>query len=138
MTEEDKKEVENLVKIICNTTIIPEETAKERAEQNTDIEPDCPTDDTWKAAEKLLRIAGVSETAEIFEIPLCWDNQVCIRFTFGNPDIIFDLSAGINCNDNSDFFVCLQIENCENEIFPVSSDDDLGINLFNISWKYNQ
>ena len=138
MTEEDKKEVENLVKIICNTTIIPEETAEERAEQNTDIEPDCPTDDTWKAAEKLLRIAGVSETAEIFEIPLCWNNQVCIRFTLGNPDIIFDLSAGINCMDNSDFFVWLQIENDENKIFPVFSDDDLGINLFNISWKYNQ
>lgn len=38
-------------------------------------------------------IAGVSESAAIFEIPLCWDNQVVIRFTLGNPDIIFDFSC---------------------------------------------
>lgn len=138
MTEKEKDEVEKLVEIICGTTTMPEDHAKELTAQNIDVTPDCPTEATIKAAEKLLRIAGVSESAEIFEIPLCWDNQVCIRFTLGNSDIIFDLSAGINCNDNSEFFIFLQVENNEPEIFPVCSDDDVGIFLFKLSWKYNQ
>ena len=136
MTEEQKDEVEKLVEIICGTTTMPEDLAKELIAQNIDVKPDCPTEDTWKAAEKLLCIAGVSESAAIFEIPLCWDNQVVIRFTLNNPDIIFDLSAGINMIDNSEFLASLQVENDEPKIFSVCSDDDCGINLFNISWKY--
>lgn len=38
--------------------------------------------------------------------------------------------------DNSEFLVSLQVENDEPKIFSVCSDDDCGINLFNISWKY--
>lgn len=47
MTEEQKDEVEKLVEIICGTTTMTEDLAKELIAQNIDVTPDCPTEDTW-------------------------------------------------------------------------------------------
>lgn len=130
MTLKNKQKIYDLVKVICGTTIVLPQVIT----QIPDATPDCPTKDTWKAAKELLNTVGVTENAKIIEIPLCWSEQVCIRFTLGNPDIIFDLSAGVSCKDKSDFFFLLQIEN-DFGTFPIPSDDDIGICLFNDSWR---
>ncbi len=128
MTLENKQKIYDLVKVICGTTTLLPEI------DDPDDTPDCPTKDTWKAAKELLNTVGVTENAKIIEIPLCWSEQVCIRFTLGNPDIIFDLSAGVSCIDKSDFFFSLQVEN-DFGTFPIPSDNDVGIYLLNDSWR---
>ena len=133
MTFENKQKVLDLVRKICGTTVSYPE-----AEHIDEDVNDVPTDKTWDAAYEILSLIGITESACIEEIPLCWGDQVCIRFTIGSWDtasnhILFDLTAGVSCNDNDRFFICLQVEN-EFDDFPVSGDDDVGIYLMRDTW----
>ena len=56
MTSRKRKHIQKLVKIICGST----------------IEYDIPTNDTISTAYELLRLVGVTGSAEIEEIPLCF------------------------------------------------------------------
>ncbi len=135
MNIEKKQRVYDLVKMICgSTTVFPE--AYKYSENPT---PDVPTNTTWFAARELLNEIGVTKSAQIMEIPLCWDNQVAIRFTLGEYDgeknpTIFVVGAGVHCEDSAKFFLTLQVEN-DNGEFPVAADDDCGIFLIEDMWK---
>ncbi len=134
MTTKDKQRVYELVKVICGTTTILPEVAK----CIEDPTPDVPTDNTFLAAKELLKVAGVSPVAVITEIPLCWDDQVGIRFSLGKWNaeknrVFFDLYAGVNECDQTKFFFELYVENDDGH-FPVHSDDDIGIHLLSDVW----
>ena len=134
MNIETKQRIYDLVKVICGTTtVLPE--AKEYFDNPI---PDVPTDNTWFAAQELLKEVGVSSVAAIEEIPLCWNEQVGIRFTLGKWDKVqnkdtFSLYAGVHKDDPTKFFFELYVENDDGH-FPVKSDDDIGIHLFNDVW----
>lgn len=132
MTLEKKQHIYDLVKIICGSTV-----SFKDFERHDDGMDDVPTDDTWSAAKELLLEAGVSPYADIFEIPLCWNDQVCIRFSLGEwkeneTVILFDLSAGVSNTSPNKFFFCLQIEPHKDIKCP--SDDDIGIFLIHDYW----
>ncbi len=134
MTIKEKNDIFDLVKIICGTTVSYPEKKRLKNKVN-----DVPTNTTWEAAEELLSRVGVSEWAEVYEIPLCWDNQVAIRFTLGdnnqdNP-IIFDLSAGVHKSDPEIFFIELYVENDDEEVFPCDPDNDIGNYLMQDVWR---
>lgn len=111
-----------LVRTICgNTAYYNEEFRDCKDSEGNQAEPDVPLDNAVKAAYELLSLFE-TETGKngalIFEIPLCWDNQVVIRYTLGDYDSqkgnwwskqAFDFSAGISIN-KKDFFVMVQWE----------------------------
>lgn len=138
----EKQKVFDLVKKICDSTVgydAENNRYIERKNAPEDYISDVPTDKTVGFAYEILKTLGVTESAKIQEIPLCWKNQVCIRFCIGewSPEtngIIFDLSAGMSYKDNTLFFLQLQVEN-DFQTFPVPSDDDVGIFLIQDSWK---
>lgn len=117
--EDLRKQILSLVYTICNSTAYLDMYADEE-----DIEPDVPTDSSYTAAYKILKLLNIEKGengAKIFEIPLCWSNQVVIRYTMGEwlgkkhkwwSDQIFDVSAGIDNSDkdNPRFFLTLQWE----------------------------
>ncbi len=75
-----------------------------------------PTDKAITAAKELLKTVGVSSAAVIEEIPLCWNNQVGIRFTLGEwhektNDTLFALYAGASKDNPEKFFIELYVEN---------------------------
>lgn len=133
MTKRNKKILE-LVKRLCGTTdylsnymdlgdFVPE-TA------------DVPTEDTFEIAHEILSIVGVDNSAEIFEIPLCWENQVGIRFNFPHYKDLkgsdfradFTLYAGISKSDEDDFFLKLAIDTEygeDGQIFLLSEDEKI-------------
>lgn len=124
-----------MVKTICGST---------RKREEDDPIADIPTDNTWEAAETLLKEVGVSSAALIEEIPLCWYNQVGIRFTLGKWDKeknrdTFDLYAGVSKSNQNEFFFDMFVENDDGH-FPVGprpeeEDSDIGIHLFSDAWK---
>lgn len=137
MTIETKQRIYELVKVVCGTTTMtPEEEALK--EQGHDMVPDVPTNKTFDAAHEILNLAGVTPAAYIFEIPLCWDDQVAIRFTIGEESPqsspMFCLLAGVHCNDPSKFFFDIQMEDFLGNI-PVDSDDDGGFYLLSDMWE---
>lgn len=134
MTIEAKQRVYNLVKIICGSTTVFPEAYKHFENPTADI----PTNATWLAARELLNEIGVSKAAQIMEIPLCWNNQVAIRFTLGKYDreknpTVFVFGAGVHGEDPTKFFFVMQVEN-DNGEFPVEADDDCGIFLIEDIW----
>lgn len=127
-----KQKIFDLVRAICNSTV--------SLHSDKDVPPDCPTESSYSAAYDLLKTVGVSPEAVIFEIPLCWDNQVVIRFTIGEwrdkeDVVIFSLSAGVSCCDSGRFFFELQVETAFSEAFDCPPDDEVGNYLFNDEWK---
>ena len=123
MTIETKQKIYKLVKVMCGTY--------------SEVH-DAPTDDTWSLAGELLKIFGVSSTAIIEEIPLCWNKSVAIRFTLGDweenaNECIFNLCTYVSTKDPSEFIVELYAEN-DYDQFPVPGDNDFGIRLFKDTW----
>lgn len=115
MTEVQKKILEK-VKKICGTT--------DNLSNHMDLGDfgpevnDIPTKDTFEIAHEILNLVGVDNGAEIFEIPLCWDDQVGIRFNFPHYKDLwsnsfkagFTLYAGISKSDENEFFLELAID----------------------------
>ena len=87
-----------------------------------------PTNRTYDIAHEILEHAGIDKKAHILEIPLCWDDQVCIRFQFPEYNdlkyaddpgreraesfrpIIFNLLAGLSTTDKTVFFLEINVE----------------------------
>ena len=111
-----RKKIMQLVQAICGTTqYIADDRYPDRASPNDADDADCPTDASYQAAMELLRLIGVESGkngAYIFEIPLCWSNQVCIRYTMGDfgrngppwSRQMFDVFAGVSADDSGEFF----------------------------------
>lgn len=72
---------------------------------NSVAEEDIPTDTSFEIADEILALFGVSSGYAIYEIPLCWDDQVNIRFYHPEAEIIFDIAAGISSEDINVFFI---------------------------------
>jgi len=113
-----------LIKRLCGTTLYLQDISEFTAIDKEDDKPDVPTEETFKIAKDILSLCGIrKDIVEIEEIPLCWDNQVSIRFCFPElKDLIwrnennkeyrptFDLSAGISCRNPDEFFIALYVE----------------------------
>lgn len=76
---------------------------------------DIPTDKSWEIAKELLNLFGVSPGYSIYEIPLCWDDQVNIRFYYPEAETIFNIATGISSEDPNIFFL---------EVFAEYDTDD--------------
>lgn len=96
-----KLKVITCIKGICGTTVgwdilLHKPIPKNELPENR--EADIPTYDTWMFAEYLLDLFDV-EQYQIEEIPLCWSNQVVVRFTYRGQKFsegpLFDLFCGI-------------------------------------------
>lgn len=78
-------------------------------------EEDIPTDKSWEIAKEILDLFEVSPGYSIYEIPLCWDDQVNIRFYYPEAETIFNIAAGITSEDPNIFFL---------EVFAEYDTDD--------------
>lgn len=130
MVNKRNLQILNLVKTICGSTIsindyYAEEIIKPE-EPGGEVIRDLPVDETYVYAEALLRLMGVNKDYEIYEIPLCWNNQVVIRFILNelNINTVFNVFAGINKNNNNEFILEIGVEN-EWDVIPLYSESCL-------------
>lgn len=100
LSEQNKEKIIFLIRSICGTT----------------IGVDIPTDYTVNFACELLSLCGCEKVFEIVEIPLCWENSVCIRFTLDdNEKLLFNLYASIEEN-NVELGLCVEYDEEINSI----------------------
>ena len=134
MTIDVKQKIYELVKRVCNQCT-----------------SNIPSKDALNSAYEILKVLGVTQNARIVEIPLCSDNEICIRFTIGedfnNCHVIFDLVTGVSLSDPELFFLEISIEDYignsskkeEYDIFPCAPDaEDVGFYLINIQWHIKE
>ena len=82
---------------------------------------DCRSINMADLAWRLMDMVDIPQTAEIFEIPLHWDNQVGITFMVPNYPVAFGLYAGLWKNGTKS----MQLE----IVGTICNDDNNGISI---------
>ena len=69
-----------------------------------------PTEECWTIADQILATCEATPGYELYQIPLCRNSQVAIRFSYPQNDTMFVLTAGISEEDVNVFFFELNAE----------------------------